>query len=181
MLAPGARAPACYDVRRGLTTNDSSGDVAKVVANAMITIIENSTGDRMPRSRPMLRTTSSTSPRVFSRMPICNASAHVMPVARAATAEPIPLPATATASISTVSPTSAQSLIERQRRSQAARCEEERQEQRGGDWFDAVGEDPFGVGRPRHDDASEKRAEERVDTKRIGGVGRYEYGHEHDR
>ena len=48
MLAPGAHAPACYDVRRGLTTNDSSGDVAKVVANAMITIIENSTGDRMP-------------------------------------------------------------------------------------------------------------------------------------
>src|SRR6186713_2839508 len=38
MLASGARAPACYDVRRGLTTHDTSGDVAKVVANAMITV-----------------------------------------------------------------------------------------------------------------------------------------------
>ena len=111
MLAPGARAPACYDVRRGLTTNDSSGDVAKVVANAMITVIENSRRRQNAQVEADVETTSSTSPRVLSRMPICNASAHVMPVARAATAEPIPLPATATASISTVSPTSAQSLM----------------------------------------------------------------------
>jgi hypothetical protein len=71
-----------------------------VVASAIITIIENRTGERMPRSSPMLSTTSSTRPRVLSNTPISDATVHDVPITRAATADPTPFPITATPRIS---------------------------------------------------------------------------------
>jgi len=54
-----------------------------VVTSAIITIMVNSGGDRMPRSIPAFRITSSTSPRVFIRTPRPSESSQFIPVALA--------------------------------------------------------------------------------------------------
>ena len=72
-----------------------SGEVAKVVTSAIITIIEKTVGEMTPRSKPMLSTTSSIRPRVFIRMPSALASRQLSPVRRAAIALPPNLPAQA--------------------------------------------------------------------------------------
>jgi hypothetical protein len=70
-----------------------------VVTSAMITIIVNRRGEITPRSRPMLSTISSISPRVFINTPSAVASRHPIPIHRAATALPPSFPTTATAVI----------------------------------------------------------------------------------
>ena len=58
-----------------------SGAVIRVVARAMITIMENSVGERMCKSSPTLRMTSSTSHLVFTRTPTASDSRHLIPLA----------------------------------------------------------------------------------------------------
>lgn len=48
----------------------------------MITIMENRTGERMRRSSPTLRITSSTSPLVFTSTPTATDSLQLIPVTR---------------------------------------------------------------------------------------------------
>ena len=57
------------------------GVVMNVVTSAMITMMVNSGGDRIPRSRPAFRITSSTKPRVFIRTPRPSESSQFIPVA----------------------------------------------------------------------------------------------------
>jgi hypothetical protein len=71
------------------------GVVMKVVASAMRTIIANRAGDTTPRSSPAFTTTSSTSPRVFSKTPRQIESFQFIPVALAVRAAPASLPRTA--------------------------------------------------------------------------------------
>lgn len=75
----------------------NTGDVIKVVTRAIVTIIENSAGVRIPRSRPTFSTTSSTSPRVLSRHPRANAFFESNHITRAPVNAPPILPVTATA------------------------------------------------------------------------------------
>src|SRR5262245_9660714 len=84
---------------RSRTTASTSGEVAMVVASAIKTIIEKSSGVRTPRSRPILSTMSSINPRVFIRMPRPAACRVSIPVRRAATNVPPNLPAVATTMI----------------------------------------------------------------------------------
>ena len=74
-----------------------------VVTRAISTIMENSAGEMIFRSRPMFRITSSISPRVFMRTPMTEASRHPSPQARPASAEPPNFPAQATRMIRIVS------------------------------------------------------------------------------
>src|SRR6185503_9701737 len=74
----------------------STGEVARVVTRAIRTIIANRVGEMTFRSRPMLRTTSSSRPRVFIRIPRAAASRGEEPVERAARKVPPNLPAEAT-------------------------------------------------------------------------------------
>src|SRR5262249_20066294 len=70
----------------GPRTRSISGPVIKVVASAMMTIMENRAGEMMCRSSPTLRMTSSTSPLVFTRTPTARDSRQGMPLARTHTA-----------------------------------------------------------------------------------------------
>ncbi len=70
-----------------------------VVTSAIITIIEKTAGESIPRSKPMLRITNSTNPRLFIKIPKALASRLLMPIDRAASIAPSHFPATATAKI----------------------------------------------------------------------------------
>ena len=52
----------------------SNGTVISVVAKAISTSIENSGGERIPKSNPTFKATSSTRPRVFNRTPSASES-----------------------------------------------------------------------------------------------------------
>ena len=70
--------------------------VSAVVTSAMITIIAKTASVMTPSSRPMLRMTSSISPRVFMRMPMAADSRQSSPHARAASIDPPNFPRHAT-------------------------------------------------------------------------------------
>ena len=67
-----------------------------VVKSAIITIIAKIRPDKIPKSYPIFKTTNSTNPRVFIKMPIDNESRQLSLVQRAANMLPPSLPATAT-------------------------------------------------------------------------------------
>ena len=72
------------------------GVVAMVVARAIRTIMANKVGEITPRSRPMFKTISSISPRVFIRMPSEAEVRESSPVNFAATNVPPNFPTVAT-------------------------------------------------------------------------------------
>src|SRR5439155_14181283 len=77
-------------------TRRSSGVVAIVVAKAISTSMANSVGEINPRSRPMLSTISSISPRVFMSTPSAAAVRPSSPARRAEAQVPPNLPIVAT-------------------------------------------------------------------------------------
>ena len=81
----GARRVMCIKVLGGSKRRYASiGDVIIVVASAISTIIAKSVGEITPRSRPMLSTISSITPRVFISAPKAAALRQPNPVSRAA-------------------------------------------------------------------------------------------------
>ena len=81
--------------RRG-SSSRSVGPAMNVVTSAITTSIVKSAGEIIPRLRPMLRTISSVSPRVFMRAPIAAESRTLKPLYFAASIAPSHLPAIAT-------------------------------------------------------------------------------------
>jgi len=65
------------------------------VTSAIITIMANRAGERIPSSSPIFRKTSSINPRVFIKMPRATDSRGVNPLSLAARADPPSFPAMA--------------------------------------------------------------------------------------
>jgi len=65
------------------------------VTSAIITIMANRAGERIPSSSPIFRKTSSINPRVFIKMPRATDSRGGSPLSLAARADPPSFPATA--------------------------------------------------------------------------------------
>src|SRR6266571_4710164 len=81
-------------------SRERRGEAIIVVTNAIITNMAKSVGERTPRSRPMLSTINSTSPRVFISTPRLSASRHDSPIQRTDSVLPTSLPAQATTTTS---------------------------------------------------------------------------------
>ena len=156
------------------------GEVAMVVTSAMMTSMVNRRGVMTPRSRPMLSTINSTSPRVFIRMPSAALSRQSRPMAFAASVVPPNFPTVATTMMTPHSTQSSHALQEADLRSQTRKREERRQEHHAHDVGQALVSLGGDLAVMRNDRADQERAEDGVDADEFRGDGRQQHADEHE-
>ena len=146
----------------------STGDVMTVVTMAINTIIANSVGEMIPRSRPMLSTISSISPRVFIRMPRLDASRHESPMTRGGGKRAAEFSGRGHGDDRQTNEPLLAAADEPDLRAHAGEGKKGRQEQRGDEALDLLGELPRDRAVVRNDGAEQKRAEDCVHADRLG-------------